>query len=179
MATIQPNFNPASIQAQLASATGGTASQQAALVASTNFSSVASSIEFSQQMLATLTLLQSSWMGIGGGGLIGDGSTASLGAPLSGQYSALTFGSPGSAGDLNSLQTNLRGAYAGMLPGMTDDLTKISPPLSSAYAQLMASGAMPGLSVPGMPLAKPIQLGEVSTPQSILASMPKTPPKAK
>lgn len=177
MATINPNINSASLNVQLTpTPAGAAAAQQAALVATTNFGAVSAGIDQSQTMLAALVQLQASWLGIGGGQPIGDGSTASLGAALSGQYALLTRGAPGNAQDLNSLQANLRGQYAGLLPGMTDDLTRIAPPLSSAYAQMMASGGLGVPAIPGMPMARPIQFGEVSTPESVMRSMPKTPP---
>ena len=175
MASINPNIN-LSISAQLTPATGAAAAAEQAAVSGTNFGSVSMSIEQSQQMLAALVQLQSSWLGIGGGQPIGDGTLPSLGAALSGEYAGMTLGSPGNAADLGSLQTNLRGMYASVLPGMTDDLTKIAPPLSSAYAQLMGT---PGLNVPGMPMVKPLTLGEVSTPESVMAAMPKQPQQPK
>jgi hypothetical protein len=174
LATVNPNFNPSSINALFTPVSGAAASQQAALVASTNFGSVSSGIDQAQQMLSALVQLQASWVGIGGGQPIGDGSLPSLGAALSSQYAAMTFGSPGNASDLGSLQSNLRGMYAPVLPGMTDDLTKIAPPLGSAYAQLMGN---PGTGIPGMPLTKPLVLGEVTTTASMLAQMPKAPKK--
>lgn len=170
MATINPNINPSTINAFLTTSAGASGAQQAALVASSNFGSVSAGIDQSQQMLAALVQLQASWVGIGGGQPIGDGTLPSLGASLSGGYAAMTFGSPGNAADLGSLQTNLRGMYAPALPGMTDDLTKISPPLSSAYAQLMNNSSM---AIPGMPMTKPVAFGEISTAASMMAEINK------
>lgn len=181
MATINPNINSASLSVQLTpTPAGAAAAEQAALLATTNFSSVAAGIDQSQAMLSALVQLQASWLGIGGGQPIGDGSTASLGAPLSSQYALLTLGAQGNAANLNSLQTNLRGQYAGMLPPMSDDLTRAAPPLASAYAAMMASPGglgVPGL--PGMPMTRPLGLGEFSTAESVLAAVPKTPPPPK
>lgn len=147
----------------------------ATLASSLSLDSVATvtaQLEHSKQMLNVLGQLQSSWLG--------PNHLASLGAPLSSSFVGLTGNTVGQASNLESLQTNLRGMYAGALPGMTDDLTRISPPLSSAYAQMMATpGGLPGTNVPGMPVARPLALGETSSVEGMLASLPpelRTPP---
>ena len=146
MATIQPNFNPASLTAQLAPASGAAAAQQAAQISGTNFGAISATLDQSQMMLAVLTQLQSSWQGIGSGQLIGDGSLNSLGFALSGEYAGMTFGSPGNASDLMSLQTNLRQSYG----AMTDDMNVLGGPLRGAYQGMM--------TIPGMPPPSPMTI---------------------
>ena len=104
----------------------------------------------SQQMLQSLVALQASWVGIGSGMGIGDGSTNSLGASLSGQYRAMTFGSPGNASDLMSLQSDLRGSYGGLAGGVANDFGAMSAPLAGSYAGLMQIQGMPPTPPLGM-----------------------------
>jgi hypothetical protein len=144
MATIQPNFNPTSLTAQLAPTSGAAAAQQAAQIGSTNFGAITAGLDQSQQMLQALVQLQASWTAIGSGLLIGDGSLNSLGVGLSGQYAGMTFGSPGNASDLNSLQAPLRRGYGSNV----DDVTVFSGPLRGAYAGMM--------QIPGMPPPTPL-----------------------
>lgn len=140
MAIIQPNNLPptsVSVSAQLGGASGAAAAQQQAQIAGTNFGTVASTIDQSQQMLAALVQMQAGWVGIGSGLGIGDGSVASLGVPLNGQYAGATFGSPGQAGNLDSLESPLRYMYAGMAGGVGDDFNSMAAPLSGAYQGMM------------------------------------------
>ena len=139
MATIQPNFNPATFPGQLAPSSGAASAQFAAVVSSTNFGSISATMDQSQQMLQSLIQLQASWTAIGSGFMIGDGSTNSLGVALSGQYAGMTFGSPGNASDLNSLQAPLRRGYG----VMSDDMNLLGGPLRGAYAGMMQIRGMP------------------------------------
>lgn len=149
MATIQPNLS-VSLSAQLSGPTGPVAQQQQQQVAGTNFGSVQSSLAMSQQMLSSLLQLQASWVGIGSGLGIGDGTTNSLGAALSGQYRAMTFGSPGSASDLMSLQSDLRGSYGAMAGGVANDFGAMSAPLAGSYAGMLQIKGMPATPPLGM-----------------------------
>jgi len=146
---IQPNLIPgagASIAftAQFGASAGVGSSAHQAAISGTNFSSVSSTLDFSQQMLAALVQLQASWRAIGSGLPIGDGSLNSLGVGLSGQYAGMTFGSPGNASNLNSLQTPLRGMYG----VVSDDLNLMGGPLRGAYQGMM--------QIPGMPATPPL-----------------------
>ncbi|MBT9586032.1 hypothetical protein IV102_22010 [bacterium] len=139
MATIQPNFNPTSFPGQLAPSGGTTSAQLAAAISSANFGSIAAGMDQSQQMLQSLIQLQASWRAIGSGFMIGDGSTNSLGVALSGQYAGMTFGSPGNASDLNSLQAPLRRGYG----VMSDEMNLLGGPLRGAYTGMMQIRGMP------------------------------------
>jgi len=149
MATIQPNLS-LSLSAQLSGPTGPVAQQQQQQIAGTNFGSIESSLAMSQQMLSSLVQLQASWVGIGSGLGIGDGTTGSLGAALSGQYRAMTFGAPGNAADLMSLQSDLRGSYGGLAGGVANDFSAMAAPLAGSYAGLM--------QIQGMPATPPLNM---------------------
>lgn len=146
---IQPNLNSGmsasfAFTAQSGSSPGVSANTQQADISRTNFASVSSTLGFSQQMLAALVQLQASWRAIGTGLPIGDGSLNSLGIALSGQYAGMTFGSPGNASDLNSLQSPLRGLYG----VSSDNLNFLGGPLRGAYQGMM--------QIPGMPPTPPV-----------------------
>lgn len=145
MATIQPNLPKAqiSITAQLNGATGAAAAQQQAQVAGTNFGSIESTLDRSQQALAALVQMSAGWIGIGSGLGIGDGSLNSLGASLSTQYMGMTMGSPGFANDLSSLESPLRGMYGGIAGGSADNFQQMAAPLAGAYQGLMQIQGMP------------------------------------
>ncbi|MFN8606829.1 MAG: hypothetical protein U0931_04815 [Vulcanimicrobiota bacterium] len=136
---IQPNLPPIgpSISAQLNGPTGAAAFQQQAQIAGTNFGALESTLDQSQQALAALVQMQAGWLGIGSGLGIGDGTVASLGVPLNGQYAGMTFGSPGQAGNLDSLESPLRYMYAGMAGGVGDNFSAMAAPLAGAYQGMM------------------------------------------
>ena len=137
MATIQPNLPQISISAQLSGTTGAAAAQQQAQIAGTNFGSLESTLDQSQQALAALVQMSAGWIGIGSGLGIGNGSLDSLGIPLNGQYAGMTFGSPGQASNLDSLESPLRYMYAGIAGGVGDNFQAMAAPLAGSYAGMM------------------------------------------
>ncbi|MBX3172692.1 MAG: hypothetical protein KF760_35165 [Candidatus Eremiobacteraeota bacterium] len=143
MATIQPNLPNVSITAQLTGSTGAAAAQQQAQIAGTNFGSIQSTLDQSQQALQALVAMSAGWIGIGSGLGIGDGSLNSLGAALSTQYMAMTMGSPGFASDLTSLESPLRYMYGGLAGGAADNFQAMAAPLAGSYAGLMQIQGMP------------------------------------
>lgn len=143
MATIQPNIPNISITAQLNGSTGAAAAQQQAQVAGTNFGSIQSTLDQSQQALQALVAMSAGWTGIGSGFGIGNGTLDSLGVGLSTQYMGMTMGSPGFANDLTSLESPLRYMYGGMVGGAADDFNAMAAPLAGSYAGMMQIQGMP------------------------------------
>lgn len=150
MATIQPNLPQVSITAQLSGSSGAAAAQQQAQVAGTNFGSIQSTLDQSQQALQALVQMSAGWIGIGSGMGIGDGSTNSLGVALSTQYMAMTMGSPGFASNLSSLESPLRHQYGAMVGGVADNFQAMAAPLAGSYAGLMQIQGMPPTPPLGM-----------------------------